>query len=318
MFQRGTYGVEFDEQQGSPFRKLWIPAALVLVVALPLLFFRSCGGQDESTEATDEKPGQTRYRVPEVEPQRERPSFWRHFLKRGNPEDTDTPAAAAEPGAGASVPTVAPDPAGGGGGAAIRTAVAVAPTAKVQSTEVKRLLERVAEYENADDLVNARLILHQLFQRKDAEDVRAFVERKIGTINTTLAFSDRPMPEKTRHRIASGDLISKLAKRYGNTQDYLLKANGIDQPNRLRVGREIWVLEDPVFELTVFSKASNAVLTLNGQFFKRYEIGLGKPDDTSSGFDPVRKKLSKHRFLVGDLDELCILLPTTRSVVEAE
>ena len=326
MFQRGTYGIEYDEQQGSPFRRWLVPAALVLAVALPLLFFRSCGGQDKADDVTDEKPGQTRYRVPEVEAQRERPSFWRHFLKRGTPSDAaDTATAGANVGTGASAPSVAQGQgvvaAGGSGKVEPRPAAPVVvapPTAKVQSVEVKRLLERIAEYENADDLVNARQILHQLLLRKDAEDVRAFVERKIGAINTVLVFGDRPMPEKTRHRLGNGDLISKLSKRYGNTQAYLLKANGIDQPNRLRVGREIWVLEDPVFELTIFAKASNAVLTLNGQFFKRYETGLGKPDDTSAGLDPVRKKLSKHRFLAGDLDELCTLLPTSRVVIEAE
>ena len=325
MFQRGTYGIEYDEQQGSPFRRWLVPAALVLAVALPLLFFRSCGGRDKDGDVTDEKPGQTRYRVPEVEAQRESPSFWRHFLKRGTPSGAaDTPATgtSTSAGTGVSAPAAAQKPAPAAVGKAeprpAAPVVPALPTTKVQSAEVKRLLERVAEYENADDLVNARQILHQLLLRKDAEDVRAFVERKIGAINTVLVFGDRPMPEKTRHRLGNGDLISKLSKRYGNTQAYLLKANGIDQPNRLRVGREIWVLEDPVFELTIFAKASNAVLTLNGQFFKRYETGLGKPDDTSAGLDPVRKKLSKHRFLAGDLDELCTLLPTTRVVAEAE
>ena len=311
MFQRGTYGIEYDGQQSSPFRKWLIPAALVLVVALPLLFFRSCGGQDERDDVTDEKLGQTRYRVPEVEAQRERPSFWRHFMKRGKPSDEITAAVAgtADTGVSAVMPAQ--------GNSEPRAVVAPLPV-KVQSSEVKRLLERVTEYETADDLINARLVLHQLLLRKDAEDVRAFVERKIGSINTVLVFSDRPMPEKTRHRIASGDLIGKLSKRYGNTQTYILKANGIDQPNRLRIGREIWVLEDPVFELVIHSKASSAVLTLNGQFFKRYEIGLGRPEDSSGGFDPVRKKLAGHRFLASDLDELCTLLPTVRAVTEME
>jgi LysM repeat protein len=296
--QRGTYGIEFDEQQGSPFRRLWIPAALVLAVALPLLFFRSCGGRDGRDDVTDEEPGQTRYRVPEVEARRERPSLWRHFLKRGGGADAPAHAQAGGGTGGAYAP---------GGQEADGDARAAF---KVQSPEVRRLLERVAEHEGADDPVNARLVLHQLLLRKDAEDVRAFIERKIGTINTALVFGDRPMPEKTRHPVVAGDLIGKLAKRYGNTEAYLLKANGIDRPDRLRIGREIWVLRNPVFELAVFPKTSSAVLTLDGQFFKRYETGLGAPSDVPAGTYTVRDGvLARLGLRSVDAEELRVLLP---------
>ena len=78
--QRSTYGIEYDEQQRSPFRKIWVPAALVLAVILPLLVFRGCGNPGGRDAALAEEPGQTRYRVPKVETRRERPSLWRHFL----------------------------------------------------------------------------------------------------------------------------------------------------------------------------------------------------------------------------------------------
>ena len=182
--------------------------------------------------------------------------------------------------------------------------------ANTQSPEVKRLFEAAARHEAADDLVNARLVLNQILLRKDAEDVRFFIERKIGNINTVLVFGDRPMPEKTRHQIAPGDLVGKLAKRYGNTQDFLLRANGIDQPNRLRIGREIWVLENPAFEMTVFKKAANAVLTLNGQFFKRYETVAGTPPDMPAGTYAVRDGILPRLGLRrADAEELRILLP---------
>lgn len=277
--QRGTYGIEYDERQSSPFRKLWLPAALILVVVLPLLFYRGCGGTSERAPVSDDGVGQTRYRLPEVETPRERPSLWRHFLNFGIGANVGKgrPPAAAAPAKGDRWHDAE---------------VSIPPAAKGQSPEVRKLLDQVTAHEAEDDLVNARLVLQQVLLRKDADDVRAFAERKIGALNTVLAFGDRPMPEKAKHRIAAGDLVSKLAKRYGNTQEYVLKANGIDKPEQLRIGREIWVLQAPVFELTVFKRSSSAVLTLNGQFFKRYEVGLGRPAAVPCGTYAIRSRVA--------------------------
>jgi lipoprotein-anchoring transpeptidase ErfK/SrfK len=48
-----------------------------------------------------------------------------------------------------------------------------------------------------------------------------------------------------------------------------------------------------VFELTVFKKDGTAVLTLNGQYFKRYPIGVGKPEESPSGTYVVRSRVKK-------------------------
>lgn len=279
--QRGSFGIEFDERQGFPYRKLWWSVVLIPVVSVAVLFVRGCPG-DATPDALDEDPAHAaRYDAPEVKAERERPSLFRHFFQkwtRSPPADKSDAAPAA--------------PLQGDGWMA-STAQQPLPGAKNQSAEVKRLLEQAAAKEVEDDLVGARLVFRQLLVRKDAEEVRPFVERKIGTLNKALVFTDRPMPEKAKHRIASGDLVGKLSKRYGCTQDYLLRANGIDKPELLRIGREIWVLTNPVFELTVFKKGGSAVLTLNGQFFKRYPIGAGKPEECPSGTYTVRSRVKK-------------------------
>jgi len=288
--QRGAYGIEYDGRQGSPFRKLWLAVAIVLLVTAPLLFYRGCGNAEEQAPLADDGVGQTRYRIPELKTTRERPSLLKHFLtfNRSKKAETDGQAASQHDAA----PRSSTD----------RKSTEGKPLAvgKAQSPEVKKLLDQATAYETADDSVNARLILQQVLLRRDAEDVRAFAERKIGSLNTAMVFGNRPMPEKTKYRIAAGDLIGKLAKRYGCTQEYLLKANGIDKPALLRIGREIWVLQAPVFELTVFKRAGSAVLTLNGQFFKRYELGLGHPSSVPSGTYTIRSKIANPTYRLQD------------------
>jgi len=281
--QRGSFGIEFDERQGFQYQKLWWAVALIPVVALIVLFFRGCGGDAARTAFSDDPMQQSRQEASELKAERERPSVLKHFLQTwwkapaDEKREAEAQAVAPEPKKGwmASVP---PN---------------VLSAVQKQSAEVKRLLEQVAVCETADDLVAERQIFRQLLIRKEAEDIRAFVERKIGEINTTLLFSDRAMPEKVKHRIEPGDLIAKLTKKYGNTQDYLLKANGIEKPALLRIGREIWVMKNPAFELTVFKKGGSAVLTLNGLFFKRYPISVGKATDSPNGTYAVRSRAKK-------------------------
>jgi len=249
-----------------------------------VLFFRGC--HTEAVHAPDvEEPTQhSRQQASELKAAHARPSILKHFAQTWqNLSKGDTPkpkAVKVEPKEKwmASVPE------------------ALLPAVQKQSSEIKRLLQQVAEREGADDLVGARQIYRQLLVRKDAEEIRAFVERKIGDINNTLLFSDRPMPEKTKHRIEAGDLIAKLTKKYGNTQDFLLKANGIEKPELLRIGRGIWVMDNPVFELTVFKKGGSAVLTLNGRFFKRYVIGVGKSEASPKGTYRVSGRIKNPDF----------------------
>ena len=295
--QRGSYGIEYDERQSSSVRKFWLLVALIPVAALAFLFVRGCGDEHPDALLADNGIGSNRRyaAVPEVKAVRARPSLVKHFWTSwwSSPERTQETASAAP---------VPPGKESGWRGS--KAAPPSGPAAKVQSPEVKQLLDQSAAREAEDDRVGARLILQQVLVRRDADDVRAFAERKIGSLNTALVFSDAPMPEKLKHRVAAGDLISKLAKQYGCTQEYILKVNGIEKPELLRIGREIWVLKNPAFELIVFKRNNSAVLTLNNQFFKRYTIGTGKPESVPGGTYAIRGKVKKPVYQTADNGEV--------------
>ena len=295
--QRGSYGIEYDERQSSSVRKFWMLVALVPLAALGFLFFRGCGaGHPDALPADDGVGRNRRYEAaPEVKVERERPALVKHFLQRWWPED----ASAADKN---NAPAQNPGKESGWRGA--KAAPPSAPTAKVQSPEVRQLLDQSAAREAEDDRVGARLILQQVLVRRDADDVREFAERKIGSLNTALVFADAPMPEKVKHRVAAGDLIGKLAKQYGCTQEYILKVNGIDKPELLRVGREIWVLKNPAFELIVFKRNNSAVLTLNNLFFKRYTVGVGASASVPGGTYAIRGKIKKPAYQASENGEV--------------
>ncbi len=284
--QRGSYGIEYDERQSSSARKFWLLVVLIPFAAIVFFFFRGCGGERPDASGAGDGMGPSRKygMIPEVKAERERPSLVKHFLQGWRKKDATTgEAKSADRAATEKAP----------GWHASKAAPPAEPATKVQSPEVKKLLDQSAAREAEDDRVGARLLLQQVLVRRDAEDVRAFVERKIGSLNIALAFSNFPMPEKIKHRVVAGDLISKIAQQYGCTQEYILKVNGIDRPELLRIGREIWVFKNPAFELIVFKRNNSAVLTLNNQFFKRYTVGVGKPENVPSGTYVIRGKVKK-------------------------
>ncbi|MEI7898730.1 MAG: L,D-transpeptidase family protein [bacterium] len=284
--QRGSYGIEYDERQSASVRKFWLLVAVIPAGALGVLFVRGCGHGHADAGITESGGGHNRRyeAAPEVKVPRERPSLVKHLLNAWW-----TPDASTAQRKSATTATAVTE----SGWRASKAAPPAVPTAKVQSQDVKQLLDQAAAREAEDDRVGARLILQQVLVRRDADDVRAFAERKIGSLNTALAFSVFPMPAKVKHRVAAGDLIGKLAKQYGCTQEYILKVNGIDKPELLRIGREIWVLKNPAFELTVFKRNNSAVLTLGNQFFKRYTVGVGKTESVPGGTYVIRSKAKR-------------------------
>jgi len=279
--QRGSFGIEFDERPGFPYGKLGWIVVVIPAVALAALFFRGCA-RDEKPADVSSSSGLREASVSK-EPRAQRLPILQHLSQTlrsdkgiGGEKERDARSASAtkeETGV----------PAAGEFSALMQK----------QSPDVRRLLQRIAEREGADDLVGARLLYRELLVRGDAEGIRTFVERKIGEIGTTLLFSDRPAPEKFKYRVAEGDLVAKIVKKFGNTPDFLLKVNGIGRPESLRAGREIWMLKNPVFELTVFRKSGSAVLTLNGRFFKRYLVKVGKTEDVPPGVYAVSGRVLK-------------------------
>lgn len=289
--QRGSYGIEYDDRPGFSYQKLYWAFLLIPVVALMVLLFRGCQRDAVRPPLAEESTQQSRQQASELKAARVRPSIFKHFAQTWLNSHTSDKSKAQSVEAKPKEKWLVSVPA------------ALVPTLEKQPSEVKRLLQQVAECEAADDLVGARLIYRQLLIRKDAEEIRGFLERKIGDLNTTLLFSDRPMPEKTKHLIEAGDLITKLTKKYGDTQEFLLQANGIEKPELLRIGRGLWVLDNPVFELTVFKKGGSAVLTLDGRFFKRYVIGVGPAEASPKGTYRVSGRIKNADYSVSGQDD---------------
>ncbi len=150
-------------------------------------------------------------------------------------------------------------------------------------TSVNRMLSEARAMIRDEAYLPAR---EKLFDALDMAgndpSLRSDVEKLLGQVHIELVMTPRTMPEKVEHQVQSGDIIARIARRYGTTAELVQISNGISNPNLIRVGQRLRVLNKP-FTVHVNIARNDLVLKLDGRFFKRYSVGTGKYGSTPTG-----------------------------------
>jgi lipoprotein-anchoring transpeptidase ErfK/SrfK len=191
------------------------------------------------------------------------------------PEPVPAPVSVVEPPKPAPpkpVPPPAPKPA----------PVAPVNTAAKQLAEARELLK-------ADRCAQARELCQQIIEKNKDGAARAEAEALLGEVHTLLAFSKRPMSEKTDVTVQTGDTLGGLAKKYTTTKEMIRKSNNfsgdvIRVGDRLRILGAKWAVE-------VNKNRNDLVVTMNEKFFKRYQVGTGQYSMTPTGTFHVVSRL---------------------------
>lgn len=89
--------------------------------------------------------------------------------------------------------------------------------------------------------------------------------------------------------VEPGDQLSRIAKKYSVSWEYLAKLNQID-PKKIRAGQRLKVIKGP-FAAQVDLSDFALIIHAHGFYVKRYEIGIGKDDSTPTGKFTVKTKL---------------------------
>jgi len=133
----------------------------------------------------------------------------------------------------------------------------------------------------AEDLAAARDLCFAILDQSSNAVARAEAENLLGEIHILLITTQRAMPEKVEHTVASGDSLGSLARQYGTTIELIQKSNGISG-QIIRLGDRLRILNGK-FAIRVDKTRNTLVLTLNDRFFKRYRVGTGQFGRTPGG-----------------------------------
>lgn len=118
------------------------------------------------------------------------------------------------------------------------------------------------------------------------------VEKMLADLNMELAFLPYSMPEKVDHIVTRGDSLDKISKKYGVTVESIQIGNDLKNPNLIKAGDHLRVL-DVDFTIEVSKSSHELLLLMNGEFFKRFKVGLGKFDKTPLGTFEVYDRITE-------------------------
>ena len=188
---------------------------------------------------------------------------------------------------------------------------------------LRNLLMRLEEAERRGDVEMAVGTIESIraLPGSPAADLDDALARRLGTLNVRRLFDLRCAQWVKTVEVRRGDSASRIAAENGSTLASLARLNGGDV-ERIRLGAKLYVMDHPRFNLVLHRRTRIADLSLNGKFFKRYDLqGEVKAKDGAYEIPERRKgfwEVFGPAFGRTDRAELDLLLPSGASMLVSE
>lgn len=140
------------------------------------------------------------------------------------------------------------------------------------------------EQERHEDLTQARLLYQQAFDESPwHSESWEEAAQGLGRLNVQSIFDVAPNKESKIYRVAKGDTLTSIGSKLNTTQGLLMRANGIENANRLRPNQSLkYTPKD--FSVVIERSTCKLYLFDSEGLFKVYSTGLGKSgQDTTLG-----------------------------------
>ena len=189
--------------------------------------------------------------------------------------------------------------------------------------KVRNLLMRLEEAERRRDVEMAVTTIETLraLPGSPVADIDDTLARRLGALNLQRLFGLRSAQWVKEVRIGRGDTASRIAAEHGSTLASLSRLNG-GNVDRLVAGQSLYVLHHPRFVLVIHRRTQTADLSLNGKFFKRYDLRAPVKAREGTYEMPERRRLFWEgigsAFGLEDRKELDLLLPKAMPILVSE
>ena len=338
-FARGRYGVEYNPiQRGDdshPFR--WVLAVFALIALVSFLCTRGCrkdarGIPGSPVDAPSvpqppkapQQPDTPAKLLPIAKREASPPAMQQTAQTPTQNAATNSPSTPGKLSAAQKTATPAKPIAS----KAVQAAERWLETARTRSPEEAALLARLADSERLGNTRIVRDTLEKLRRRNAMADLDDPFARRLGALNAEALFAAGSSERDGWTSVITvkrGDNAQRIAREHGTTLAALLRLNALKDPNRIRVGDKLRVLEFPRAELVVHASLKFADISLNKRFFKRYDVAI--PPGLAAGAYPITREEGPIdrfnamglRFLPADRDEIALLLaPGARIIVSPQ
>ena len=140
------------------------------------------------------------------------------------------------------------------------------------------------EKERNNDFEGARELFRQALEEAPwGSEAWTECTQYLGNLNARLLFSTMHTTDSKVYTVVAGDSLTSIGSKLNITQGQLLRANGLDNPNMLRLNQALkYTPKD--FNIIIERSTCRIFLLDRQGIFKIYDTGLGKPgNDTTLG-----------------------------------
>jgi len=189
---------------------------------------------------------------------------------------------------------------------------------------LRNLLMRLEEAEKRCDVelaVNTIETIRSL-PGSPAADIDDSLARRLGALNIRRLFDLRNGQWVKSVVVKRGDSASRIAAENGSTLASFARLNGNAKVERLVKGKKVLVMDHPRFNLVLRRRTRIADLSLNGKFFKRYDLEGDVKARAGTYEMPDKRRLFWNGvgspIKAADRAEIDLLLPVGATVLVSE
>jgi len=199
----------------------------------------------------------------------------------------------------------------------------VRSTYSKRPVKVRNLLMRLEEAERRRDVEMAVTTIETIrsLPGSPAADLDDALARRLGQLNVKRLFDGKNAQWVKQVTVRRGDSASRIAAENGSTLTSLKRLNG-GTGDHIAIGSKLYVMDHPRFNLVIHRRTRTADLSLNGKFFKRYDLPASVGAKEGAYELPEKKRAFFSNIIVSlrpsDLSELETLMPTGAPVLVSE
>ena len=153
-----------------------------------------------------------------------------------------------------------------------------------------KLFDLAVKYDQSGDLLSVRDTYQKLIEKFPSSNNVQKAQEGLENANVRILFSTIPTPDSISYEVVKGDTLAKIAKKFSNTQDMILRANNLKSSNIVPLGRKLKVHNEK-FSIAV-DKSQN-ILTLKSadKIVKTYRVSTGVNNCTPVGAFKIINKV---------------------------
>lgn len=155
------------------------------------------------------------------------------------------------------------------------------------------------------ELLKYSKVLSQLLKKAIDESILEDTYALLNRLNARLFFGPKAIEGLVAfHTVAYGENLSSIAKRYGVAPARIAQVNGLKSRNAIRANQHLRIILGRV-SVVVDKNRFNMDVYLDGLFFKRYGVGLGRGGNTPSVVTTISRSMARNpSYTVPDTGEL--------------